>query len=40
MVAEDPVVRLAAGRSLFRVEDLLEMVQLVAGMRGDRGRNV
>jgi hypothetical protein len=31
IVAEDPVVRLAAGRSLFRVGDLLELVRLLEG---------
>jgi len=29
VVPQDPVVQLAAGRSLFRVPDLLELVQMV-----------
>jgi len=29
LVAEDPVVRLGAGRSLFRAGDLLELARLV-----------
>ena len=29
VVAEDPLVQLAAGRSLFRVVDLIELAQLV-----------
>ena len=29
MVPQDPVVQLAAGRSLFPVTDLLELVQMV-----------
>ena len=29
VVAEDPVVRVSAGRSLFRVVDLIELAQLV-----------
>jgi hypothetical protein len=29
VVLQDPVVQLAAGRSLFRVPDLLELVQMV-----------
>ena len=33
VVAEDPVVQLAAGRSLFRAVDLLELAQLVKGLR-------
>ena len=30
VVPEEPFVQLAAGRSLFRVSDLLELVQMVA----------
>jgi len=30
----DPFVVLAAGRSPFRVEDLLAVVEVIAGMRG------
>ncbi len=36
----DPFVALGAGRSPFRVEDLVELVELIAGLRGgsdDRG---
>jgi len=31
---EDPVVKLAAGRSLFRVEDLVELLGLIERLRG------
>lgn len=30
---EDPVVQLAAGRSLYRIEDLVELVELVGRLR-------
>ena len=30
----DPFVMVAAGRSVFRVEDLLAVVELIAGLRG------
>ena len=33
MVAVDPVVQLAAGRALFRATDLIELAQLVEGLR-------
>ena len=33
MVPEDPLVQLAAGRSLFRVSDLLELAQMVEESR-------
>jgi len=33
VVAEDPLVQLAAGRSLFRAPDLVELAQLVEGLR-------
>ena len=33
IVAEDPVVQLGAGRSLFRVDDLLELAQLAQRLR-------
>ena len=33
IIAADPVVQVAAGRALFRVEDLLELVQLVQRLR-------
>ena len=33
MVAEDPVVQLAAGRALFRALDLIELAQLLKGLR-------
>ena len=38
IVAEDPVVQLAAGRALFRAWDLIELAQLLKGLRG-RGVN-
>lgn len=31
---EDPYVAIAAGRALFRYEDLVEMVRLIATTRG------
>ena len=34
----DPFVALAAGRSPFRVEDLLELAELIAGLRGGSDR--
>jgi hypothetical protein len=34
IIAEDPVVQLAAGRSLFRAMDLLELAELLEGLRG------
>ncbi|MCZ2075315.1 MAG: Y4bD/Y4pK family protein [Bryobacterales bacterium] len=33
IVAEDPVVLLGAGRSLFRVTDLLELTELIERLR-------
>ena len=33
IMAEDPVVELAAGRSLFRAMDLIELAQLLKGLR-------
>ena len=33
VIAEDPLVRLADGRSLFRAMDLIELAQLVKGLR-------
>lgn len=33
VVAEDPVVRVSAKRSLFRVVDLIELAQLVERLR-------
>jgi hypothetical protein len=33
VMAEDPVVQLAAGRSLFRAMDLIELVQLLKDLR-------
>jgi hypothetical protein len=32
----DPFVRLAAGRALFRVADLVELSRLLASLRGKR----
>ena len=34
IIAEDPVVQLAAGRALFRAPDLIELAQLLKGLRG------
>ena len=33
VMAEDPVVQLAAGRSFFRAMDLIELAQLVKDLR-------
>lgn len=33
LVAEDPLVEVAAGRSLFRAVDLIELAQLVKSVR-------
>ena len=33
VVADDPFVAIAAGRSHFRVEDLLKLVRLIEGTR-------
>jgi Family of unknown function (DUF5372) len=33
VIAEDPWVQLAAGRSLFRAIDLIELAQLVKSLR-------
>jgi hypothetical protein len=33
VVGEDPVARLGAGRSLFRVADLLELTELIERLR-------
>jgi hypothetical protein len=35
---EDPFVAVAAGRSAFRVEDLLALVELIVGLRGEGAR--
>jgi len=34
IIAEDPVVQLAAGRALFRALDLIKLAQLLKGLRG------
>ncbi len=34
IVPEDPVVKVAAGRSVCRVQDLVELVELMQGLRG------
>jgi len=34
IVAEDPVVQLAAGRALFRAVDLINLAQMLKRMRG------
>lgn len=36
-MAEDPVVSLGAGRSAFRVADLLELSRLLASLSGPAG---
>ena len=33
IIAEDPVVQLAAGRALFRALDLIELAQLLKALR-------
>jgi Family of unknown function (DUF5372) len=33
IIAEDPVVQLATGRALFRALDLIELAQLLKGLR-------
>ena len=33
---EDPVVQLAAGRSLYHVEDLVELAELVGRLREEK----
>ena len=33
IIAEDPVVQLAAGRALFRALDLVELAQLLKSLR-------
>ena len=35
MVPEDPVVKLAAGRSVCRVQDLVELAELMQRLRGE-----
>jgi hypothetical protein len=35
LVPEDPVVKLAAGRSVCRVQDLVELVELMQRFRGE-----
>jgi hypothetical protein len=37
IIAPDPFVVLSAGRSAFRVEDLLELVRLLEGLREEVG---
>jgi len=37
VVPEDPLVHLAAGRSLFRAVDLLELAQLVESVKKSGG---
>jgi Family of unknown function (DUF5372) len=32
-VADDPLVMISAGRSMFRVDDLLELVLLIQGIK-------
>jgi len=40
IIAGDPVVQLAAGRALFRATDLIELAQLVKGLRGQRVKEI
>jgi hypothetical protein len=40
VVAVDPVVQLAAGRALFRARDLLELAQLMEGLRRGVNANI
>ena len=35
IIAGDPVVQLADGRALFRATDLVELAQLLKGLRGE-----
>ena len=35
LVPEDPVVKLAAGRSICRVQDLVELMELMEKLRGE-----
>ncbi len=35
LVPEDPVVKLAAGRSVWRVQDLVELVELMQRLLGE-----
>lgn len=37
VIAADPFIVLSAGRSAFRVEDLLELVRLLEGLRKEVG---
>ena len=39
-IAADPFVAVSAGRSLFRAEDLLELVRLVRGLSSRGGTDV
>jgi Family of unknown function (DUF5372) len=38
LAAPDPFVLRAAGRSYFRVEDLIQLARLVKGLKKDGGR--
>jgi hypothetical protein len=40
IIAEDPVVQLAAGRALFRVTDLIELAQLLKGLRDQHVKEI
>ena len=40
IIAGDPVVHLAAGRALFRATDLIELAQLLKGLRGRRVKEI
>ena len=40
IIAEDPVVQLAAGRALFRALDLIELAQLLKGLRVERVKEI
>ena len=40
IIAEDPVVQLAAGRALFRALDLIELAQLLKGLCGGNVKEI
>jgi len=40
IIAEDPVVQLAAGRALFRARDLIELAELLKGLCGGRVKEI
>jgi hypothetical protein len=40
LIEEDPVVEVAAGRALFRATDLIELAQLLKGLRERRVKEI